>query len=375
MMYDFLSNNRAELVERCKLKVAQRPQRAATEEQLANGVPLFIDQLTRTLEAEEAGEAAEGMKISGPSGGDSLALSEIGVSAAAHGKSLLKLGYSVDQVVHDYGDLCQAISDLAFERDAPFAIGEYRTLNRCLDNAIADAVAEFSFQRETRINRQQKLDANERLGFFVHELRNSLATAKLAVTALELGNMTINGATGTVLKRSLASLSQHIDRSLAEARGQAPDRRQTFSVAAFIAEAESAAQLAASAAGCTLVVPTVDSLLGIRADRDQLAAAVANLLQNAFKFSHSQSEIGLKVHCSGEQVLIEVEDRCGGLPPGGTEKMFTPFHQRSGDRSGLGLGLSIARQGVEADFGSLSVRDLPGTGCVFTIALPRQPLV
>ena len=149
-MHTFLTNNREELIARCKLKVAQRPKRAATEKQLANGIPLFIDQLTRTLEAEKANEGAESIRISGRSGGDSVALSEIGVSAKTHGGELLKLGYSVDQVVHDYGDLCQAITDLAFERDAPFAIGEFRTLNWCLDNAIADAVTEFSFQREQR---------------------------------------------------------------------------------------------------------------------------------------------------------------------------------------------------------------------------------
>jgi signal transduction histidine kinase len=50
--------------------------------------------------------------------------------------------------------------------------------------------------------------------------------------------------------------------------------------------------------------------------------------------------------------------------------MFTPFTQRSEDRTGLGLGLAIARSSVEADSGKLTVRDVPGTGCVFTIALP-----
>jgi hypothetical protein len=50
----------------------------------------------------------------------------------------MELGYSVDHVVHDYSDLCQAITGLAIERDAPFAIEEFRTLNRCLDNATCD---------------------------------------------------------------------------------------------------------------------------------------------------------------------------------------------------------------------------------------------
>ena len=152
-MHEFLRNNRDELIARCKYKVSKRPQRAATEQQLANGVPLFLDQLTRTLKAEEANEGGESMRISGPSGGDSHALSEMGVTAAAHGTELLRLGFSVDQVVHDYGDLCQAITDLAFERDARFSIDEFRTLNRCLDNAIADAVTEFSFQRDATIAR------------------------------------------------------------------------------------------------------------------------------------------------------------------------------------------------------------------------------
>src|SRR5690606_18857672 len=119
-MHKFLANNRDELIARCKRKVAQRPKRAATEAQLGNGVPLFLEQLQRTLEAEEAGHSIESMSISGASGGDAQSLSEMGASAAVHGRQLWELGYTIDQVVHDYGDLCQAITDLAAERDAPF---------------------------------------------------------------------------------------------------------------------------------------------------------------------------------------------------------------------------------------------------------------
>jgi signal transduction histidine kinase len=66
-----------------------------------------------------------------------------------------------------------------------------------------------------------------------------------------------------------------------------------------------------------------------------------------------------------------VKDHCGGLPSGDAERLFLPFTQNGEDRTGLGLGLSIARRSVEANNGVLSVRDVPGTGCVFTIALPR----
>jgi signal transduction histidine kinase len=375
-MHSFLSNNRDELIARCKAKVAQRAQRAATPAQLANGIPIFLEQLTRTLIAEEDGDVAEGERISGPSGGDITALSQIGVSATAHGHELMELGYSVDQVVHDYGDLCQAITDLAVERDAPFSVDQYRTLNRCLDNAIADAVTEFSAHRDLSMSRQHSAGENERLGFLVHELRNLLQTATMAFTALELGKVPIGGATGALLKRSLGALSGLLERSLGDVKAQAGtnDVAQAFPLSAFVADAKAIALLGANHKGCALIVPEVDASIGIAGTRDHLLAALVNLLQNAFKFTQPHTEVTLHAYAADGRVVIEVKDHCGGLPSGFAEKMFRPFTQGSTDRSGLGLGLSIARRSVEADGGNLTVRDVPGTGCVFTMSLPRHPL-
>jgi signal transduction histidine kinase len=371
-MHQFIANNREELVARCKQKVSTRPRRAATELQLRNGVPLFLEQLRRTLEAEKDGHDRESYRISGGNGGDALALSEMGVTATAHGRQLWELGYTVDQVVHDYGDLCQAITDLAVERDAPFSISAFRTLNRCLDNAIADAVTEFSTQRDIILARRQSAAANERLGFIVHELRNALGTGLLAVKALETGNMPIAGATGSVLKRSLGALKSLIDQLVDEVRENAePDLNEVpFSLARFIEDAEHDAELEARDRGCTFVVDAVDPALGISGDRDRLLSALGNLLQNAFKYTHANTVVTLTAHAVGERVLIEVCDQCGGLTPGALERMFTPFAQRHDDRTGLGLGLSIARQCVEAEAGTLAVRNLAGTGCVFTMVLP-----
>ena len=375
-MHSFLSNNRDELIARCKAKVAERPQRAATPAQLANGIPMFLEQLTRTLRAEEEGDVAEGTRISGPAGGDSTALSQIGVSATAHGQQLMELGYTVDQVVHDYGDLCQAITGLAVERDAPFSVDQFRTLNRCLDNAIADAVTEFSAHRDASISRQQVAGENERLGVLVHELRNSLQTVTLGFTALESGLVPVGGSTGALIKRSLGALSSLLDRALGEVRVQAgtTDLTHAFPLAAFITDAKSIAALGANARGCALAVPEVDASVAIAGNRDHLLAALVNLLQNAFKFTHPHTEVTLHAYADGDRVSIDVKDHCGGLPPGFSEKMFTPFTQGSFDRSGLGLGLSIARRTVEAEGGSLTVRDVPGTGCVFTVSLPRHSL-
>jgi signal transduction histidine kinase len=375
-MHEFLTNNRDELISRCKAKVSQRPHRAATEAQLRNGIPLFLDQLTCTLKAESEGNQDDSLRISGAAGGDLSVLSEIGVSATAHGKQLLELGYTVNQVVHDYGDLCQAITDLAVARDAPFTVHEFRTLNRCLDNAIADAVTEFSARRDAAMTRQHAAATNERLGFLVHELRNSMHTAKLAFTALETGQLPIAGATGGVLKRSLATLTSLVNRSLTEVRLAAEPLlgNEVMELAPFIADAANAALLEANVRGCHFAVRNdVEAGATIEGNRELLLGAVVNLLQNAFKFTRAGTDVLLHAY-PGEDgaVQIDVEDHCGGLPPGAAETMFMPFTRHSTEQSGLGLGLSIARRNVEASGGTLNVRDVPGTGCVLSIRLPRQ---
>ena len=301
-------------------------------------------------------------------------LSVMGVDATAHGGKLLELGYSVDQVVHDYGDICQAITDLAVERGAPFSVNEFRTLNRCLDNAIADAVTEFSARRDKNRSLKQSADENERRGVLVHELRNHLHAATMAYRVLETGRVATGGSTGELLRRSLVSMSRLLGSSLAEVRAtaHASGDGAAFSLAAFIADAANVASLDAASRGCRLAVPTVDPRLAIAGDRDHLLAALVNLLQNALKFTHPRTEVTLHAYPVGDRISIDVSDHCGGLPKGSAAKLFSPFTQRSDDRSGLGLGLSIARQSVEADGGLLSVLDVPGTGCVFTMSLPRR---
>lgn len=372
-MNEFLANNREDLIARCMAKVAQRPRRGATPEQLKNGIPLFLEQLTLTLKAEEQGHPGDSLRISGEAGGLSRGPFEIGVSASAHGRQLLELGYGVDQVVHDYGDLCQAITDLAVERDAPFTVEEFRTLNRCLDNAIAGAVIGFTAQREVEVSRRINAAANERLGFLVHELRNHLQTAILALAALETGRLSMAGATGGVLRRSLVALTSLVNHALDEVRVAADPQSgsEVFSVESFIADARDAAVLEAHARSCVFAVKRVDPQLQVAGRRGQLLDALANLLHNAFKFTRPGTEVLLSAYAGdADTVFIDVEDHCGGLARGSVENMFQPFTQRHEDKTGIGLGLTIARQGVEAAGGSLAVRDAPGSGCVFTMRLP-----
>jgi len=375
MMYEFLAENRGELIERCRMKVAQRSSPRATEAELDHGITLFLDQIIKTLQAEELLQPKETLRMSGPSGGADARLSEMGVAAKEHGRELLQHGFTIDQVVHDYGDLCQSITELTIELGSPISNDEFRTLNRCLDNAIAVAATEFNAQRDN-LFADKDAQANVRLGFFAHELRNHLNSAMLALAAIKEGSVGLTGATGAVLDRSLVALRTLIDRSLSEARTTAgmPPRHRLFSLAEFIVEIQLAASLEARVNGCSLTVSSVDAKLALDADRELLLSALGNLLQNAFKFTHPRSEVLLKVFAQGDRILIEVEDKCGGLPSGDLEKMFLPFTQSGADKTGLGLGLSIAQRSVEANSGKLRVRDLPALGCVFTIDMPRHEM-
>jgi signal transduction histidine kinase len=378
MLHEFLDANRTELIERCRMKVSRRAAPRPTPGEMDHGIPLFLGQLIETLRLEQDAGAWQTFKAGGMPGMVPRDVrSEIAVTAARHGHSLLQRGYTVNQVVFGYGDLCQAITELAIEKNAPVTADEFRGLNRCLDNAIADAVTEFARRRDLMISERDDRATSERLGFLAHELRNFLNTAMLSFAAIKTGSVALDGATSGVLDRSLGGLRDLIDRALSDVRLAAGVEERDFSEIAvhhLLSEVQVAASLEAKAKGCEFTVSPVATGLGIFADRQLVNSAVSNLLQNAFKFTRLHSHVSLKAYGTGDRVMIEVEDQCGGLPEGKAESLFISFGQHHQDRSGLGLGLSIARRAVEASGGTLSVRDMPGLGCVFTIDLPRRDI-
>src|SRR5688572_12650670 len=165
MLHEFLTANYQTLVGRCRAKVAKRTIPWASDAELLHGIPLFLEQLITTLQLEQTDTPLDSRKVSGPSEpGKTFVISEISTTAAKHGNELLRQGFTVDQVVHDYGDLCQAITELALERDATVTTDEFRTLNRCLDNAIADAVTEFGRQRDNMVCAEGSHAVAQRLG-------------------------------------------------------------------------------------------------------------------------------------------------------------------------------------------------------------------
>jgi len=353
MFADFLVEHREEIVARTRKTVLGREAPRPTASELKEGIPLFLDQLIATL------------------GPPSLPLgSEATASAARHGSDLLRRGFSISQVVHDYGGLCQAITQLAVERDARIGSAEFHVLNGCLDDAIAHAVTEFARQREQTICDQ----GVERLGVLAHELRGHLNIAMLALEQLQSGSVAASGGTSAMVNRSLNAMRDIVDRSFAEIRLVAGRQRwESVIVAELVEEVSVGAAIDARHRGLLFNVGPVEYGVTIRADRQHVASALANLLQNAMKFTRPRSSVELRTRTTPDRVVIEVGDECGGLPPGRTEELFELFAQRGPDRTGLGFGLAISRQCVEESGGTIGVRNDPGTGCVFIVDLPREP--
>ena len=216
MLHDFLTSNRQELITRCRTKVAKRFESTGTPAAVDHGVPLFLQQLVETLRIEETTptrDAADSIPTPAPT--------DIGRAAALHGAELLRLGYSVDQVVHDFGDVCQAVTALAVEQDIPISTDEFRTLNRCLDNAIADAVTSFGCARQISIDSQAET-LQQRLVIFASEHRRLTDIAIQSYTAIKTGNIGLAGATGTLLVLALNDLRSLAERTLPEIRLASP---------------------------------------------------------------------------------------------------------------------------------------------------------
>ena len=107
VLHEFIALNRDEIIRRCRAKVATRSIPPPTDAEIDHGVPVFLHQLQDALRLGE------------------LTSPEIGRIAIKHGHDLLRQGFTVSQVVHDYGDVCQAITELAVELNAPISTGDF----------------------------------------------------------------------------------------------------------------------------------------------------------------------------------------------------------------------------------------------------------
>ena len=208
MLHEFLTTNRLLLIARCREKVAKRFEPTESAAEVDHGVPQFLAQLVETLKAEQETHVRPSQDSE-----PTPAPTAIGRAAALHGAELLRRGFSVDQVVHDYGDVCLCVTALAVEQGSAISVDEFRTLNRCLDNAIADAVASFGAAHLKSIARKAE-GLEQRLVIFAAEQQRLVDMALKLLSAIQTGSIGIAGATGTLLAQTLEQMRLLNDQTL-----------------------------------------------------------------------------------------------------------------------------------------------------------------
>jgi signal transduction histidine kinase len=352
MLHHFVARYRDEIVAETRAMAAAGESAQRLGLHFEYGPLGFLTQLADALAAETSGAHSQ---------------SPIGPSATRHGSEMVAAGFTLSQVVQEYAAIRHAVFKVAFEHQAPVTDQEFYTLNRCLDTATAEAVTEYG----RVVADAHVAHETERLGQFGHELRNLLQTGLLAFDIVKGGTVPVNGGTGAVLGRVLVGLSDLIGSTLANVRVAAnQQRRERVTIPTFLDDIAAAGRLLAEHRGQHFAVDPMDPELAVDVDPQLLASAVTNLLNNACKFTRPGGRIRLAAHRHDVRVRIEVEDECGGLPEPPVN-LFEPFGDRRGaNRTGLGLGLSIARQAVKAQGGDITIRNVPRRGCVFTIDVP-----
>jgi signal transduction histidine kinase len=350
LLRDFLIRHRIEILELTEKKSIQLAGPLLSSKSLRSGLPLFLDQMIAYLDLSLI-----------PT--DKKMVSD----AAKHGKELHRLDYTLSHVVHSYGAICQAITELIHLKGSIIDPIDFNELNRCLDIAIAASVTEFQFQTNI-VN--DDLEAQS-LGYLVHELRNSLSSATIAHDMIKQGLVGTSGSTAKVLEQSLARMRDLIDRSLSvvRMRSEPEVRIEKFEINALLEQIILTARSTAKVKNQVLNFEQIYEV-ELSTDRQLLLSAIANLVQNAIKYSKEGGHINIRSQVIADHISIEVEDECGGIDPLKIDSLFKPFRKGSNDQTGLGLGLVITRRAIGFLQGTVTVRNSGQTGCVFIIDIP-----
>jgi signal transduction histidine kinase len=356
-MQAFLRNHRAELLARWEVKVrASLPSEAAlSHEQLQDSLPLFLDEIVEGLE-----------QASGKLVDDKQSL-----VARVHGGQRQYLGRNIAELVREYGLFYEAVLEISTARGIALGQQAVLELSKCLFTGAAEAVEEFA-EREEATRRDVDL---KHFSFIAHELRTPLGSARLAWEAVRRRLAPDTNAVN-VLSRSLTRLAEMIDETLASARlaelGRAPTAHlESIDVETMLREVVEDASGDADDKQLELRVEATTGLF-VRGDPRLALSALTNIVRNAIKFTREGGTITVRSRSNGPRVLIEAQDQCGGLPPERAERLFEVFRQANQNRSGFGLGLAIAKQAVEAQGGTITVNNVPNSGCIFTLDLPAN---
>lgn len=206
-----------------------------------------------------------------------------------------------------------------------------------------------------------------------HDLRTPLATMHAAVDALGPEGPGLDADEQRELlatvRRELARLERYVENVLDLSRLEAG--AATPSPALWTVDALTVQALAGLPGAERVELELGDDLPPVQIDAAQIERALANMLENALRFSPADSTVSVRAESRGAEVIVRIEDSGPGVPAADASAIFEPFRRSTRSR-GAGLGLAIARGFVEANGGRVWVESAPGGGASFALTLPAE---
>lgn len=258
-------------------------------------------------------------------------------------------------------------------------------LNLELENRVADRTAALEassalLRRSEEALRQSDRRKDEFLAMLAHELRNPLAPIRNSIEIVRRSNATGDEIRSAhdIIGRQVEHLSRLVD-DLTDVsritRGVLEIRRERADLAEIARAAVDAIRPRTTLKGVAIHVALPDGPIPVDADVVRMSQVLTNLLDNACKFTPEAGSIELAAERGERQVVVRVRDSGAGIAPGDLPLLFDMFYQSrqpaGSARSGLGIGLSLARQLIELHGGSLEAfSEGEGLGSTFEIRLP-----
>ena len=325
-------------------------------------MPRLLDELVTALRAGRA---------------DSVLDVQLSEAPKLHGLERLHAGFDIVEVVAEYSILHELLLDVAEKQDFEISSEAERIINRVFGRAIAAAVDTYA--REKTIEIQQHRE--EHFSFVVHDLRTPLAAMETAraVLARSLPEDLKTGPVGqmlAILERNAARLDALLRRTGADqektllvTQRTAPERREFDLwplVEGLLMEMEPLIQQ-----DQVRIVNAVPEDLIVFADSLMLSQIFQNLFSNAVRYTkRGEIEAGAEPAGSDRSVRCWVRDTGSGIEPHRLGRVFDKLESDRLHEGGLGLGLSIVKQLVEAHGGAVVVKSDVGRGTTFSFTIP-----